>query len=450
MNARGAAASASLSRALDRKDAGRLNHGHKGELPFPGAQDLEGVVRRPVIDDDHVSGCRLCSASALITFVMCRPSLNTGEMSRNVTRDQRRSVRETRGWCGRKIEVACTVGRCVKDLAIVIVSSPGSPGWLLPCIRTALNRTAGLTVQVVVADSDPGTPARPLLAREFGDNVHVVACTNRGFAHGNNQALACTNARYVLFLNPDTEVIAGEFGDLLRLMDDRPGIGLAGVRQVTPDGKLFPTIRRFPNGLRALGEALGSERVGLHRSWLGERVLETRAYDRETVCDWTSGSFMLVRRNVLRAVGLLDERFFLYSEEVDLCRRIKSAGWEVVHLPQMTIIHHADKAGVDARLVAQQAYSRMLYAQKHFPSYHRRCFTGAVYVRHALRAVLGASRANETGDQRRASRHALRVLRGRELPPFGCPPPQSLWPEFRQAIPELREASEVTMVAGRL
>ena len=191
------------------------------------------------------------------------------------------------------------------------------------------------------------TTARPtapseLVEREF-PAARVVTCDNYGFGHANNRALLTTNARYIVFLNPDTEIREGSFAELVARMDASPRLGLAGVMQITPDGQVFPTIRRFPNALRALFEAMGSERYPLRASWLGERELDLSRYERETDCDWTSGSFMLARREALESAGYFDERFFIYSEETDLCLRIKSAGWDIRHLPIMTVLHHAAK-----------------------------------------------------------------------------------------------------------
>jgi GT2 family glycosyltransferase len=186
---------------------------------------------------------------------------------------------------------------------------------------------------VVVVENEPPDGARELVEREF-PQVRVVSCANRGFAHANNRALMSADARYVLFLNPDTEIVEGTFEDLVKLLDKRPWLGLAGVRQLTPDGEVYPTIRRFPNALRTLSEAFVSERLrrraswlgARELSWLGERELRPGPYERETRCDWTSGSFMLARREAIDAAGFFDERFFLYSEERDLCCRITLAG----------------------------------------------------------------------------------------------------------------------------
>ena len=227
------------------------------------------------------------------------------------------------------------------------------------------------------------------------------------------------NARYILFLNPDTEIREGTFADLVRMMDARPTVGLVGVRQVTPDGRLDTTIRRFPNALRALGDALSAERLPRRPHWLGEREVDPASYEREFGCDWTSGSFMLVRREAIESAGYFDERYFMYSDETDLCQRIRTAGWEVRHLPQMTILHHDGKAGVNPKIDSLAAYTRMMYARKFFSPAHRAGYLGAVMLRHLLRSAYAGG--GEIGRLKRAAnRRAIATMIGRAPVPYAA------------------------------
>ena len=153
---------------------------------------------------------------------------------------------------------------------------------------------------------------------------------NHGFAHANNRALMTTNARYVLFLNPDTEILDGTFEAFVRYLDEHPDVGLAGVIQLTPDGEIYPTIRYFPNALRALGQALGSERLPVSN----DDAVRTRARSRalrarDSNATGRRGRSCSPDARRFRAPGFLDERFFIYSEEPDLCLRMKRAGWKV-------------------------------------------------------------------------------------------------------------------------
>jgi len=314
----------------------------------------------------------------------------------------------------------------VHDLAIIVVST-NEARWLRPCLRTVFEHAGSIELDVVVADNESTDGTRELVETEFSQ-VRVVTCENRGFSHANNRALRTCDARYVLLLNPDTEILEGTFAGLVQAMDERPEVGLAGVRQVMPDGNLYPSIGRFPNALRALGEALASERFPFRASWLGERELKWALYERETPCDWVLGSFMLARREALESAGFLDERFFIYSEETDLCYRIRQAGWGIRHLPHMTILHHAGKGGVSSKMTAQLIYARLQYARKHFSPVHRTAFVAALGLRHLLRSVFAGTDRDASRQRRVAARRALRVLLGRESSPFGAPPKQAVAP----------------------
>jgi GT2 family glycosyltransferase len=305
------------------------------------------------------------------------------------------------------------------DLAIVIVST-NEAKWLEPCLSTVLAAAGGASLDVVVVDNESTDGTAALVTEKF-PAARIVESANHGFSHANNRGAATCDARYVLFLNPDTEIVEGNFGDLVAAMDARPEVGLVGVRQLTGDGTLWPTIRYFPSLPRALGEALASERWPRRGRWAGERELDLDVYEREHPCDWTSGSFMFARREALLGAGLLDERFFIYSEETDLCLRVKQAGWEIRHLPTMTIVHHAGKGGVRPKMVAQDAWSRRQYAAKHFPQPTRAAYLGAIMARYAVRAVAPGD-SDQAKARREASRVAIRTLAGRAEPPFGQPP----------------------------
>jgi N-acetylglucosaminyl-diphospho-decaprenol L-rhamnosyltransferase len=308
----------------------------------------------------------------------------------------------------------------VADLAIVIVST-NEAHWLERCLSTVFERAGGALLDVIVVDNSSTDGTRELVEARF-PQARVVTSPNRGFSYGNNRGIEQADARYVLLLNPDTEVLSGSFGELIERLDGQPEVGLVGVRQVTGDGTLWPTIRRFPSPARAFGEAFVSERWPIHPRWSGERVLAADAYEREGECDWTSGSFMLARREAILSAGMLDERSFIYSEEPDLCLRIKRAGWRVRHLPSMTIVHHASKGGVRPRMVAQDAYARQQYAHKHFGAIQRALYLSATGLRHLLRA------GGRATPRREAARLALRTMLGRVEPPFKAPPLTALQP----------------------
>jgi N-acetylglucosaminyl-diphospho-decaprenol L-rhamnosyltransferase len=312
------------------------------------------------------------------------------------------------------------------DLAVIVVSA-NDARWLEGCLSSVFAHAGPLELEVFVVDNACTDGTRELVHTRF-PRVRTIDSPNLGFAHGNNRALERTGARYALLLNPDTIILRGTLAELIDALDAQPRVGVAGVRQVDPDGALLPTIRRFPHAARALGEALGSERWPLRPAWAGERVLDPVAYEREGDCDWVVGSFLLARREALLAAGLLDERFFLYCEEPDLCLRVARAGWRVRHMPQLTIRHHAGKGGVRPRMLAQETFARRQYARKHFAPLHRALYVGALGARHALRAALPPGSRAEAPVQRAAAVRALRSLGPRSHPPFIAPPPTAVGP----------------------
>ena len=309
------------------------------------------------------------------------------------------------------------------DLAVVVVST-NEAKWLTACLSSVYEHAGPISLEVVVADNESTDGTRELVASGFPDAL-VVTCRNRGFGHANNRGAEASDARYVLFLNPDTEILEGTLAGLVDGLAARPDVGVVGVRQVLPDGQLDPTIRRFSTATRWFFEALGSERFPFKASWLGERELDMRVYEQDFECDWVSGSFMLVRREALQGAGFWDERFFIYSEETDLCLRIKQAGWEVRHLPDLTILHHAGKAGWNPRVEAQGAYAKRQYMRKHFSSPRRLAATAALALGYGLRAVAWQSEP----EQRECAHAALGTLLGRRPPPYGEPPRVALRPE---------------------
>lgn len=306
-------------------------------------------------------------------------------------------------------ETACA------GLAIVIVAH-NSARWLPACLSSITACSGNLDLDVVVVDSESTDDVADVVRAAPG--VRLIRCRNRGFAHANNRGIETTTADWVLLLNADTEIVGGTLAELVSHAAAQPRVGVIGVKQVSGDGSLQFTMRRFPSVLRSLGESLGSEAWPVHPALFGERVLTRTAYEGEADCDWTSGSFMLLRRAALEEPQPLDERFFLYAEEPDLCLRSRSSGWSTRHLPYVTIIHHGGNEGTDPRLAAQRAYSRRLFMQKHFTRPQLALGVGAMAIGYGLRSVFGGEGSRH---RKATARAALATLLGLRPPPFGTP-----------------------------
>jgi N-acetylglucosaminyl-diphospho-decaprenol L-rhamnosyltransferase len=313
------------------------------------------------------------------------------------------------------------------DLSVIVVTHNRLELALrtLACARAA---GVGCATEWIVVDSGSDGDAVARLRAQC-PYAQVLGERNIGFAAANNRALSIARGRYVLLLNPDAEVVSGTFADLLDALDAQPRIGAASVLQRAPDGRLLLSIRRFPSPLRAFGEAIAAARWTPLATWREEEP-RACAYARQTSADWLVGAFLVVRAQALEQVGGLDERFFLYSEEADWCRRIARAGWDVAHIPRMTVVHHTETS-TRPDLRAQLSWSKLQLARKH----HGRVAAAGIRVALALRHALRAAAAQAAPAQRAhaaAERHALAVVLGIAPPPFAPPQgPRPIGPSTR-------------------
>ena len=195
--------------------------------------------------------------------------------------------------------------------------------------------------------------------------VAVVALDeNLGFAGGCNVGWRAGGAPYVLFLNPDAQMSAN---GVLRLVDalERTAAGAVAPRIVDDSGALEWSLRRFPQVRSIYGQALFAHRLFPEADWVDEVIREPERYEREGPCDWASGACLLVRRELLERIGGFDESFFMYCEDVDLCRRLWDLGRPVVYTPSVVCTHAGGASAPRWRLFRVLARSRIHYARKH-------------------------------------------------------------------------------------
>jgi N-acetylglucosaminyl-diphospho-decaprenol L-rhamnosyltransferase len=321
-------------------------------------------------------------------------------------------------------------GSCAPDLSVIVVTYNGQ-AMALETLRSALGATGPIDVEWIVVDSGSTDGTPDAIERAFPE-VLVVRSENRGFAAGNNVGLRIARGRYVLLMNPDVEIASSSLAGLVEAMDERPAVGVASVIQRAADGNLQYSIRRFPSVGRDVGEALFAAHWPIFTTL---QELETRAgeYEREHPVDWMVGAFLIARRDAVETVGLMDDGFFLYSEEVDWCYRFKAAGWDVRHLPVMTIVHHAGRRD-RGDLMAQLAYSRKRFARKHFGPVKSRLVRAALVLGHLVRmaALAPVAVRRASGRERfRAESCALAVQLGLAGPPFR--PVQTSLPSLERA-----------------
>ena len=189
---------------------------------------------------------------------------------------------------------------------------------------------------------------------------------NGGFARGSNVGWRRGDAPYVLFLNPDARIDRGSLDRLVTLLDGAPAAGAAAPRIQGADGKLDFSLRRFPRLRSTYARALFLHRLFPNARWADELVREPAAYADPGRAEWASGACLLVRRSVLDELEGLDEGFFMYCEDIDLCRRIRDAGHDLLYEPAATVSHTGGGSAPRASLLPVLAASRLHYAEKHW------------------------------------------------------------------------------------
>ena len=193
----------------------------------------------------------------------------------------------------------------------------------------------------------------------------VALKENLGFGGGCNAGWRSASAPYVLFLNPDAQMTPEDVIRLAAVLE-RTSAGAVAPRVVDESGALEWSLRRFPEVRSIYGQALFAHRLFPAAEWVDEVVREPRQYEREGLCDWASGACLLVRRTLLEQLTGFDEEFFMYCEDIDICRRIWNSGSSVVYTPTVACIHAGGASAPRWRLLPVLAESRIRYARKHF------------------------------------------------------------------------------------
>lgn len=222
-------------------------------------------------------------------------------------------------------------------LSILIVNW-NTRDLVIKCINSILRNLPSFDFEIVVVDNASKDGSADSLTHLYGHNRRVKifqSLRNLGFAKGCNLAYFYSQGEYVMLLNPDTEVIDNSLERLVNYLEERSEIGVIGPRLLNPDGTLQHSVRRFPGIFSSLVVFSGLHRIFQPRRYL----MADFDYSREAEVDQVMGAALLTRRKIIERIGFLDEKFWLWYEEVDFCKRVKDAGYKVVFYPKAQIMH---------------------------------------------------------------------------------------------------------------
>ncbi len=230
------------------------------------------------------------------------------------------------------------------DVSVVIVT------WKVldlveACLRTLIDGTKEARLEILVVDNDSGDGTLAMIGEKFPQVIAIDSGGNLGFSGGNNLGFESATGRHVLLLNPDTEVADGAVDRLLATLDSAPDLGMVGPKLVLPSGKIqLPCGRNFPTLWNQALEILGaSYKRPTHRIFGHYRMGYWDHLDERDV-EAVSGCCLLVRKELLDRVGHLDESFFMYGEDLDLCWRVRAAGARIRYVPSAEILHLSESS----------------------------------------------------------------------------------------------------------
>jgi GT2 family glycosyltransferase len=250
----------------------------------------------------------------------------------------------------------------MESLDVIIVNYNSTP-QLLQCVSSLLSTSEGISLRIHVQDNASQKGDLSVVARDFPEVLLIRNNRNLGFAKAVNRAIKNGNASYVLILNPDTLVLPGLLKATLGYMENHPEVGVLGPGILDNDGVVQGSARSFPNLLTALfGRKSILSKIMPENPITRENILTGRSDGMNPMeVGWVSGACMLVRRDAINSVGPLDERFFMYWEDADWCRRMWRKGWKVIYFPGASMIHHVGVSSESNILRSVFEFHRSIY-----------------------------------------------------------------------------------------
>lgn len=276
------------------------------------------------------------------------------------------------------------------DLSILIVNY-NVKEFLVNALQSVRRASKGLVVQTIVVDNASSDGSRDLLPGLFPEVDFIWLEENLGFGKANNRGLERVTGAYTLLLNPDTLLQEDTLHVLKAHMDAREGVGVCGCKILNPDGSFAPESRRsVPTIASSFHKAIGLTALFPKSRTFGRYYLGWLSEDEPGEVPVLSGSFMFFRTAVLRDLGGFDERFFMYGEDIDLCVRVKQAGWGIDYVPTTSIIHYKGESSRkdDIRYIRHFNQALYLFFEKHVSSGSPTLFRAAIGLAILIRAVL--------------------------------------------------------------
>lgn len=244
------------------------------------------------------------------------------------------------------------------------------------CIDYILKNTKLISYEIIVIDNGSTDESKKMLIKLRNKNKIILINNeeNLGFAKGNNQGISKARGKYILLLNSDTIIDSNVINKTFAWMEEHPKVGICTCALKNKDGSIQGTGGYFPNLIRVFSWMIIQDIPLVDRFIkpfhpMKEKSFKrgTEFYKKQKQVDWVTGAYLMVRKKVIDQIGMIDEEYFMYTEETDFCYRAKKMGWQVWYLPKWSIVHLGGASGTKENAVLSEYKGVKLFYKKHYP-----------------------------------------------------------------------------------
>ncbi len=274
------------------------------------------------------------------------------------------------------------------DISVIIVSW-NARYFLLKCLESLYREQTAHSIELIVVDNASSDGSPEAVKENYPEAILIQNETNLGFAKANNIGLQKSKGQYLYLINSDVEVLEGTIDRLHDFMGANPQIGMAGPRILYPDETLQVTCRKFPSLWNNFCSAVGLNKIFPSNDLVSSDQMFYFNHETIRSVDVLAGCFLSVRREAMNKVGLFDERFFIYSEDIDWCKRFWNADWEIVFFPEAEAIHYGGGSSSNSplRFSLERERAMIQYWQKHHSILTITSFLLILFLRHLSRLL---------------------------------------------------------------